>query len=139
MWQNIDTPTQIVDSNVSEVFLSSNHTLFLKDNGLWGMGYNHNGQLGLGEDLRWQNIDTPAQIVDSNVSEVFLASNHTNHTLFLKDNGSLWGMVQPFWTTRTGMIECGKISIPQHKLWIVMSPRFSFPQIIPYSLRTMVP
>ena len=41
-----------------------------------------------------QNIDTPAQIVDSNVSEVFLSTNYnSNHTLFLKDNGSykVWG------------------------------------------------
>ena len=95
-----------MDSNVSEVFLSSiydsDHTLFLKDNGsLWGMGTNYSGQLGLGEDLRWQNIDTPAQIVDSNVSEVFVSSYFT---LFLKDNGSLWGMGDNHSTgsTRTG-------------------------------------
>ena len=50
--EDIDTPTQIVDSNVSEVFVSSYYTLFLKDNGsLWGMGDNFNGQLGLGESL----------------------------------------------------------------------------------------
>ena len=82
----------------------------------------HGGQLlwttRTGEDRSWQNIHTPAQIVDSNVSEVFLSSDHT---LFLKDNGSLWGMGDNSMDNSDWeKIEAGKISMPQHKLWIVM-------------------
>ena len=78
----ISYPHQIVDSNVSEVFVSSYYTLFLKDNGsLWGMGDNFNGQLGLGESLLGEDIVTPTQIVEGGVSEVFV---HSQNVFILK-------------------------------------------------------
>ena len=85
----INLPEQIVASNVTAVAAGSAHTLFLKSDGsLWAMGYNKYGQLGDGA-YNSTGINLPEQIVASNVTVI--AAGY-NHSLFLKNNGSLWVM-----------------------------------------------
>jgi alpha-tubulin suppressor-like RCC1 family protein len=82
-------PQQIVGSNVTSIAAGINHSLFLKNDGsLWSMGANGNGQLG---DLTYIPTTTnqPKQIVASNVTSIAAGGYHS---LFLKNDGSLWTM-----------------------------------------------
>ena len=74
------------------------HSLFLKEDGsLWAMGYNGEGQLGNGEQ-NWNANSSPVQVVDSGVVQVAAGNEHS---LFLKDDGSLWAMGYN-WTGQLG-------------------------------------
>jgi len=88
---NTNLPEQVVASNVTAIAAGYYHSLFIKNDGsLWGMGLNHNGQLGdgtYGGSLGYTN--QPEQIVASNVTAVV---GGYRHSLFLKNDGSLWGM-----------------------------------------------
>ena len=68
------------------------HSLFLKSDGsLWGMGYNEDGELGNGSIV---NTNVPVEIVgyDPAFPVVTAVSARSHHSLFLKSDGSLWGM-----------------------------------------------
>jgi alpha-tubulin suppressor-like RCC1 family protein len=85
-------PEMIVGSNVNAVAAGGVHTLFLKNDGsLWAMGYNLNGQLGDGTygEYSKPGAERPEMIVASNVTAI-AAGNMNN--LFIKRDGSLWGM-----------------------------------------------
>jgi alpha-tubulin suppressor-like RCC1 family protein len=87
-----DVPIQIVASNVTAVAEGNTFTLFIESDGsLWGMGENPYGQLGLGPAYVGEHNGThaPLQIVASNV--VAVAAGY-EHSLFIKSDGSLWGM-----------------------------------------------
>jgi alpha-tubulin suppressor-like RCC1 family protein len=67
--------------------------MFIKSDGsLWGMGLNNNGQLGDG------TYGSPDGLHETNSPEMIVASNVTAvaageyHTLFLKNDRSLWGV-----------------------------------------------
>jgi alpha-tubulin suppressor-like RCC1 family protein len=82
------TPEQ-VGANVTAIAAGAYFSLYIKTDGsLWGMGYDASGQLGLGVDTA-TNKYLPVQIVASNVVAV---SAGEYHSLFLKSDGSLWGM-----------------------------------------------
>jgi alpha-tubulin suppressor-like RCC1 family protein len=82
-------PEQIVASGVTAIAAGNGYSLFLKNNGsLWAMGWNQYGQLGDGTST---TANRPKQIVDSGVTAI-AAGTATQHSLFLKDDGSLWGM-----------------------------------------------
>jgi hypothetical protein len=67
------------------------HSLFLKSDGsLWGMGYNGDGALGDGTFNF--DINQPEQIVTSGVLVIAAGGLFEDHSLFLKNDGSLWGM-----------------------------------------------
>jgi alpha-tubulin suppressor-like RCC1 family protein len=88
----IATPQQIVSSNVTAIAAGDYHSLFLKNDGsLWAMGRNDIGQLGDGSfSTNTPNgVSLPEQIVASNVTAIAAG---TYHSLFLKSDGSLWGM-----------------------------------------------
>jgi alpha-tubulin suppressor-like RCC1 family protein len=69
---------------------AAGHSLFLKSDGsLWGMGLNWYGQLGDGTAGRYNVTIKPEEIVASNVVAVAAGGAHS---LFLKSDGSLWGM-----------------------------------------------
>jgi alpha-tubulin suppressor-like RCC1 family protein len=82
-------PEQIVASNVTAIAAGDYHSLFLKSDGsLWAMGDDNDGQLGDGSynDI---GVILPEQVVSSNVTAIAAGSYHS---LFLKSDGSLWGM-----------------------------------------------
>jgi hypothetical protein len=68
-----------------------NHSLFIKTDGsLWGMGLNSNGQLGNGTNSK---VTTPQKMVDANsTNPIVEVSTGATHTLFIRKDGSLWGM-----------------------------------------------
>jgi len=85
-------PEQIVSSNVTAIAAGAYHSLFIKSDGsLWGMGYNLNGQLGDGTSGSYDWTNSPEQIVTSNVIAI-AGGCSSDHTLFIKRDGSLWGM-----------------------------------------------
>ncbi len=84
-------PVQMVASNVTAIAVGGGHSLFLKSDGsLWVMGWNAYGQLGDGTtDNGNYETNRPEQIVASGVAAIAAG---LNHSLFLKNNGSLWAM-----------------------------------------------
>ena len=85
-------PEQIVASNVTAIAAGSFFSLFLKNDGsLWGMGDKISGQLGDGTYGASPLFATnrPEQIVASNVTAIAAGGKHS---LFLKNDGSLWAM-----------------------------------------------
>jgi alpha-tubulin suppressor-like RCC1 family protein len=91
-FQSTNLPLQIVASNVIKISAGYTHSLFLKGDGsLWGMGYNGDGELGDGTYGSPPDYCTnvPELIVASNV--VAIAAGRM-HSIFLKNNGSLWAM-----------------------------------------------
>jgi alpha-tubulin suppressor-like RCC1 family protein len=81
--------SQIESSAVRSFTEGADYSLFVKTDGsLWGMGYNANGQLGDGTVL---DRNASVQIRSSGVSQVS-ASGSNRFSLFLEDNGSLYGM-----------------------------------------------
>ena len=66
----------------------SYHSLILKNDGtLWGTGYNKNGQLGLGDTTD----RTTFTQVTTNANDIKSIYCGENHTLILKNDGTLWG------------------------------------------------
>ena len=85
-------PEEIVFSNVTAIAAGSDFSLFLKNDGsLWAMGENDVGQLGDGTYGASPLYDPnrPEQIVASNVTAIAAGGKHS---LFLKNDGSLWAM-----------------------------------------------
>ncbi len=88
---SVNSPEQIVGSNVVAIAGGGTHSLFIKSDGsLWAMGYNWDGQLGDGttDDGNYAT-NRPEQIVSSNVTAIAAGDEHS---LFLKGDGSLWAM-----------------------------------------------
>jgi alpha-tubulin suppressor-like RCC1 family protein len=86
----IDRPEQIVGDGVVAIAAGRGHSLFLKSGGsLWAMGSNFYGQLGDGTFGIFNATNRPEQIVPSGVTAIAAGRDHS---LFLKSDGSLWGM-----------------------------------------------
>jgi len=86
---NTNQPEQIVASGVTAI-AGYNQSLFLKSDGsLWGMGFNWYGQLGDGTSGINNQTNRPEQIVTGGVTAIAAGEDHS---LFLKSDGSLWGM-----------------------------------------------
>jgi alpha-tubulin suppressor-like RCC1 family protein len=85
-------PSTVFAQPVTNIAAGSSHSLFLKGDGsLWAMGYNKYGQLGDGTygGLLFFATNRPEQIVASNVTAI---AGGEIHSLFLKNDGSLWAM-----------------------------------------------
>jgi alpha-tubulin suppressor-like RCC1 family protein len=87
-------PEMIVSSNVTAIAAGAGFSLFLKSDGsLWAMGDDYYGQLGdgnlSGSTTPWLSTNQPEEIVCSNVIAIAAGQYHS---LFLKSDGSLWGM-----------------------------------------------
>jgi RHS repeat-associated protein len=88
-FNNKNLPEQIVSSNVTAIAAEDTHSLFLKSDGsLWAMGDNQYCALG-DTNSAVLNTNRPEQIVSSNVTAIAAGGNFS---LFLKSDGSLWGM-----------------------------------------------
>jgi alpha-tubulin suppressor-like RCC1 family protein len=90
---NRTNPVQIIASGVTAVACGYYHSLFVKTDGsLWGMGVNAYGQLGDGI-YNFGNFQAftnqPEMVVASGVTA---AACGWFHSLFVKSDGSLWGM-----------------------------------------------
>ena len=89
---NANHPEMIVASNVTAIAAGEYHSLFLKSDGsLWAMGDDAYGQLGDGTFATNSPYGTnrPERIVANNVKVVGAGYLHS---LFVKNDGSLWGM-----------------------------------------------
>ena len=97
---NQNLPVQIEENEVAAIATGYWSSYYLKTDGsLWAMGYNVHGQLGIGEINgtlestgafeQARDKAVPTQVVDSGVVSL---SAGPYHTLFIKEDGSLWGM-----------------------------------------------
>lgn len=91
-YNNVDHPVQIA-SGVAAIAAGDQHSLFLKSDGsLWAMGEDFDGQLGDGSmgnpSYDWGE-DQPEEIVTGGVTAIAAGGDHS---LFIKSDGSLWGM-----------------------------------------------
>ena len=86
-----NAPEKILPGGVTAIAAGYAHSLFIKSDGsLWAMGDNSDGQLGDGTTNGGFFIDaSPEQIVPNGVTAVAAGFSHS---LFLKSDGSLWGM-----------------------------------------------
>ena len=77
--------------NIKSVYCGKDHTFILKNDGtLWGCGDNSYGRLGLGD---FNNRTTFTQIT-ANADDIKSVYCGWNHTLILKNDGTLWGCGQ---------------------------------------------
>ena len=75
-------------NDIKSICCGSHHTLILKNDGsLWGTGRNNCSQLGLG-DTTDRTIFTQVTTNINNIKEIYCGANHT---LMLKNDGTLWG------------------------------------------------
>ena len=75
-------------NDIKQVFCGYTHTFILKNDGtLWGCGRNNCGQLGLGDG---SNRTTFTQVT-TNANDIKQVYCGYNHTLMLKNDGTLWG------------------------------------------------
>ena len=84
------TFTQVTTNinDIKSVYCGKNHTFILKNDGtLWGCGNNKYGQLGLG-DTSSRTTFTQVTTNADNVKSVYCGYNHT---IILKNDGTLWG------------------------------------------------
>ena len=83
-------PEEILSNNVVAIAAGDDHSLFLKSDGsLWGMGYDGDGELGLVSWNTSTGTSVPEQIVSNGVVAIAAGGGQS---LFIKSDGSLWGM-----------------------------------------------
>jgi alpha-tubulin suppressor-like RCC1 family protein len=84
-------PDQIMTNGITAIAAGSDHSLLLKSNGsLWATGDNEYGQLGDGStDGGSYETNQFEQVVSGGVTAI--AAGY-DHSLFIKDDGSLWAM-----------------------------------------------
>lgn len=90
-FNSTNLPEEIISSNVVAIVAGQNSSLFLKSDGsLWAMGNDGEGQLGDGTySSPTTGTNRPEQIAASNVTTI--AAGYF-HSLFVKNDGSLWAM-----------------------------------------------
>jgi alpha-tubulin suppressor-like RCC1 family protein len=76
-----------IRSGVSAVSAGQMHTMIIANDTLYGSGYNYYGQLGQGDTL---NDSTFTKVYGTNGTGVSAVAVGTYHTMFIRNNGSLW-------------------------------------------------
>ena len=87
---NRTTFTQITTNtnDIKEIYCGDHHTFILKNDGtLWGCGWNYFGELGLGDTTS----RTTFTKITTNTDDVKSVCCGANHTIMLKNDGTLWG------------------------------------------------
>src|SRR5581483_1093699 len=84
---------------VTNIVAGSDYSFFIKsDSTLWAMGENTDGQLGDGAFILpngpYSGTNKPEQIASNVVIAAAGVSDPDSHSLFIKSDGSLWGMGQ---------------------------------------------
>ena len=95
------TFTQVTTNtdDIKEIYCGAGHTLILENDGtLWGCGYNVDGELGLG-DTTDRTTFTQVTTNTDDIKQVYCGENHT---LILKNDGTLWS---------TGLNNCGQLGL----------------------------
>jgi alpha-tubulin suppressor-like RCC1 family protein len=100
-FNDTNLPEMIVASNVTTIAAGGYYSLFLKqDDSLWAMGADGSGELGDGT-YNVNNVNRPEQIEGSSVTAIAASSHviyyvggpvYDEHSLFVRNDGSLWGM-----------------------------------------------
>ena len=91
-FNNAIQPEQILASGVTAISAGQYHSLYIKSDGsLWATGLNTSGQLGNGTNMTSfpYGINRPEQIV---VDGVLAAAAGNGYSLFIRNDGSMWGM-----------------------------------------------
>lgn len=84
------SPVEVVSSGASAVAAGGSYSLFTKSDGsLWAMGTDTSGQLGDGNSGQLAATNSPEEVESANVTAVTAG---LTHSLFIKSDGSLWGM-----------------------------------------------
>eukprot|EP00935_MAST-01C_sp_MAST-1C-sp1_P001570 g1570.t1 len=84
-----ETPVEVtaVGKTVRAVGCGEYHTMFVREDGsVWGTGYNHKGQLGLGHKT---NQSTPMEVTAVGKTVRALVCGEY-HTMFVREDGSVW-------------------------------------------------
>ena len=87
------TFTQVTTNadDIKSVYCGESHTIILKNDGtLWGCGRGQEGQLGLGNT----NATTTFTEITTNTDNIKSVYCGLNHTIILKNDGTLWGCGQ---------------------------------------------
>ncbi len=103
-------PAEMIPTNVTAVAAGYFHSLWIESDGsLWGVGEESSGQLGNGTYGNTTDgyINVPVEIVSNGVVAV---SAGYDFSLFLKSDGSLWGMGDE----SVGELGNGVISVPYY-------------------------
>jgi alpha-tubulin suppressor-like RCC1 family protein len=89
-YNNTNRPEEIVASNVTAIAIGLYYSLFLKNDGsLWAMDDNSSGEFGDGTSGYGVETNRPELILTNGVTAIAAGDSHS---LFLKSDGSLWGM-----------------------------------------------
>ena len=83
--------TTNINNDVKEVICGGLHTFIIKEDGtIWSCGYNYSGQLGLNTSGTSANKTTFTQVT-TNISDIKQISCGYEHSLILKNDGTVWG------------------------------------------------
>lgn len=85
---NTTTPVQVSSlTGITAIAAGYFYSLFLKNDGtVWAVGYNSYGQLGIGTTELYKT--TPVQV--SSLTGIIAIAAGDKHSLFLKNNGTVW-------------------------------------------------
>ena len=116
-----DKAETIIESKITDCFAGTSNIFILPSDGtFWSAGYNHSGQLGL-DGITAQDGETQSASVIWDISQVYVNGEEfpkivsvapgENHTVILKEDGSLWGVGESIYGElgRFGTTGIGKV------------------------------
>ena len=84
--------TTNINNDVKQIACGMYYTFILKNDGsVWSCGYNYNGQLGIGTSGSSANKTSFTQVTTNINNDVKQIACGNDHTVILKNDGSVWG------------------------------------------------